>query len=334
MSHSIYASYFIVNDRPYCVWDWELQKTNIEFIRGIDYRYFAYVAAANEEHLGGDDKHRAAIALRTAYHHGIETLLTLLGATLQAHACVFGWILRCHTEDLQEVVQQISKGNATLFNRHGLDQVSWRSVADVIFRHLNAGPELKSNLAKRFGDFWALAASDFLSVDNCNEYNSLKHGFRNKSGGFHLSVGQEASPGVAAPQEGMTMLGGSEFGSSFLVPYGVDDRPSPRREHVFIVRRQSLNWSPESLVNRLVLLALSIENVVAALRVLNGDSATGVQFRYPTNEEIFDELSGYSPGVLSMSFHVAIREKHIARPSKADILNSLRVIPACRHVPA
>src|SRR5262249_14056086 len=95
---------FVIDETPYVCWDWELKEKNLEFLRGIDSRYFQYVVESNIEHLEGEDKHRAALSIRLAYSHAIETLFALLGALVQAPTCPLGWLLS-YRKELPEIVR-------------------------------------------------------------------------------------------------------------------------------------------------------------------------------------------------------------------------------------
>ena len=69
---------FAVDETPYCVWEEDLRERNLRFVESIDYRYFEYIATTHAANLEGEDQQRAAIALRTGYHHALETFFTLL----------------------------------------------------------------------------------------------------------------------------------------------------------------------------------------------------------------------------------------------------------------
>ena len=85
---------FVINDIAFACWDWELGRKNIEFLEGIDSEYFAYVANLHIMHINDDEnKHRAALSLRLAYSHGLETLFALLCSAVQAPQCTIGWVL-------------------------------------------------------------------------------------------------------------------------------------------------------------------------------------------------------------------------------------------------
>jgi BsuBI/PstI restriction endonuclease HTH domain/BsuBI/PstI restriction endonuclease domain len=81
---------FPVADGGACCWGSDLEGQNRDFLASVDYRYFEYTARTHLPLLDGDGKHFAATALRIGYHHGLETLFTLIGAAIQAPDCVAG----------------------------------------------------------------------------------------------------------------------------------------------------------------------------------------------------------------------------------------------------
>jgi hypothetical protein len=95
LNHQLEARFFAVGTAPYCVWDWDLHERNLEYLESLDPDYFDYVGRANLPHLDSEDpkeRRRVATAIRTAYHHGLESFFGLLFATLQAPRCVAGWM--------------------------------------------------------------------------------------------------------------------------------------------------------------------------------------------------------------------------------------------------
>jgi hypothetical protein len=97
MQYSIFA----VDETPYCVWKHDLKDRNLRFIESVDHEHFTYLAATLAPDLNGEYAQRAAIALRTGYHHALETLFTLLCASFRAPGCVVGWIQKCQTHQLR-----------------------------------------------------------------------------------------------------------------------------------------------------------------------------------------------------------------------------------------
>lgn len=154
-------------------------------------------------------------------------------------------------------------------------------------------------------------AHEFLSAEHIDEYNSLKHGFRIRSGGFGIAFAPESSPGVAPPPEAFTQLGKSEFGSSF---FKVEPLTSARSERSLVVSHQSFNWPIEKviLLNRAVY--ISINNVVAALRIVNDIPPSECRFLRPEDQADFLSPWNYSSGVGSMNW------KHVVNPSIARSL--------------
>ena len=138
-----------------------------------------------------------------------------------------------------------------------------------------------------FSTLWYRFAGDYLNRNLIAEYNSLKHGFRVNPGGFNLMVGPDSTPGVAAPAERMTSLGSSEFGSSFNLIEGIGIEEDRRNSTHFGLKTNSLNWDPEGKAMGLRLISISLNNILAYLKLLNGSSEE-VKLRYPCDESLFD----------------------------------------------
>jgi len=67
----------------------------------------------NLPHLDDEDteeRRRAAMAIRTAYHHGLESFFALLFATLQAPFCVAGWMQVYSPAGLRDIVRSADPG--------------------------------------------------------------------------------------------------------------------------------------------------------------------------------------------------------------------------------
>lgn len=106
MSGKMESTLFAVDEEPYCLWEYDTGERNLACLKGIDSQYFSFIAASNyalfvdeqsknliDGELSGDNLQRAALAMRTAYHHGLETFFTLVCAGIQAPLCVHAWIL-------------------------------------------------------------------------------------------------------------------------------------------------------------------------------------------------------------------------------------------------
>lgn len=308
---------FAINNRAFACWDWDLRKKNVEFLKGIDPEYFAYVAEVNTKFLEGEEKHRAALSLRLAYSHGLETLFALLCSTVQAPDCVVGWILNYRPSDLRIILEQISL-KEDLYTRFRTSPVTWEILSQNINRFPQYDEEKREWIQKGFADLWRFYASEFRDDSFSQEYNRIKHGLRAKAGGFHLAVGLEDIPGVPASPEKMVSLGGSDFGSSYFVKEIIDSGNKMN----FRPRRHHRNWSPECLSHGLVMISMSINNILSFLSILNGTPPNECKFYNPTSKEAFEEHLKHLVGINNCSFDPIVRERDISSFSKEDILKS------------
>ena len=308
---------FAVADRPYCCWDYDHEARTFEFLEGLDTGYFETVASLLAEHLESSNQLAASVVLRVNYHQGIETLMSLLAASVQAPSAIPAWIASCKTDDLQDVVARLRDGRSIL-TQTGRVRVTFSDLAERTLRFAWADERGDDSTAALFGRLWERLSSDFLDVRARAEYNALKHGNRVSAGGFTLAFGIEETPGVAAPAEAMRSMGGSQFGSTFFVA----ERAGTSRSHIR-TRRTSLNWTPILLARRLVLVSMSLRNVVGAVRCELGVDPASVNFVRPDPRSAFDNVWAGEPGVTSMAMDSVIRLDPSDELSKDELLELL-----------
>lgn len=307
---------FVVDEKPFVCWDWNLRQKNIDFLEGIDAEFYKYIAETHGNNLNNDNKQKAALAIRISYYQAMEVLFALLCSMVQAPACVLGWMLSYTNSDLRTVVKKI-KNNEDIYSRWNLKNITWHKLSDLV--HSFISPENKKEwVAKRFGDFWLRLLSDFLDIKNIQEYNSAKHGLRASPGGFIFSVGVEKEPGKPAPPEKMEKIGGSEFGTSFYY-----------RDHIFrnnkvnfSPKNQHLNWNPTYLANALYLISMSINNVISALRIINKVEPGKCKFLTPDKEESLELFWKQSRDIMSFNYNVNINVKIVHPITKEKIISS------------
>jgi len=92
MHLDIHYEPFFIDERPLCIWDYDLPACNRSFLKGIDPKYFDHLVSTNEAELDGNNNQYAATLLRTAYTHALETLFALLGASVQAPNAMAAWM--------------------------------------------------------------------------------------------------------------------------------------------------------------------------------------------------------------------------------------------------
>jgi len=293
----VYRYVFAVNDDAYCVWEHDLPERNERFLRHLDTGYFAYVAERHVEALDGIENQRAAVALRSEYYHGLEALFSLLGGLAQAPGCVAGWLSKCPTRALMQLVEGLSQGRPVLTQR-GRQSVSMGDLSAIVHTHAWQDESPGGATAARFGALWHRFAADFLNESFRQEHNSIKHGFRVAAGGFTLRIGREPSYGVRPPESELHTIGHSPRGTTFYAPEAIPGLPKASKHH-FRIRRTSLNWRAEAMAQRLHLLAWSVNNVISELRALNGVDATTVQFQRPEDPDAFEVPWQWNVGVAS-----------------------------------
>jgi hypothetical protein len=314
-------SIFAVNEEPYSVWDPALKSANLSFINSIDSKFFEYSARAHVDNLNGDDKQRAATAIRMTYHHGLETLFALICASLQAPDCVVGWIQKYRPVQLRNMVSSITKGDYNFLHKLNLDPLSWDTIAAEINRVSYPDQNRIVETKKLFGSLWKRFATELVDNYGVWEYNSIKHGFRASSGGFSIAMGIEPSYGVSPPPEQMQLLGSSEFGNSFYRTEPISS--STKSPHLRLIH-SSVAWNPQATLYALVLLTISIGNVVSFLKLLNGVEPSIVPFTRPIDSEDFEKPWIDPPSVPTLSINPGIEINAEAMISREELLRVLK----------
>lgn len=314
---------FLVNDEPYCLWDADTSQRTKEFLDAIDPGYFKFMAEQHANSLDSEEKQsRAATATRIAYLHGVETLMTLLGAAIQAPQAPYAWVALARTNLLRGVVNRISLSDRTLHSEISEWDRTWEGLAKRVFSEAPDDGGWKTTTAESFGQVWRLLAAQFLDSTNQLEYNSLKHGFRIRSTGVRVAVGRQTEFGVAAPSGAMRDLGGSDTGSTF---YTIEHAgPTVDGSRSRRTRRQSVNWDPATQIRGLQLIDVSISNVVSFMRIANGAPADTVQFHRLEGVTDLASMLRDDIGLRTFSFDSAIHEPILAT-TKAELLEELSV---------
>ncbi|WP_316348863.1 hypothetical protein [Desulfuromonas acetoxidans] len=311
---------FAVNDEVYCCWEYDLLERNERFLSSIDGEFFSYAAKQHLEHLEGEDAKRAALALRAGYHHGLETLFSLLGALCQAPEAVPAWIPKCNNGALRRLVETLRHGGKVL-TQVGPQHMSFNALAIIVHQYCWSDDQPTNATADRFGRLWNRFAQDFLDPHCIAEYNSLKHGLRVSSGGFTLRIGEQESCGVPATEANMRTVGTSPYGTGFYEAVPVLTEGAAK--HHIRIRRIALNWRAEAMVQRMQLIAWSINNVVAATRCLNGLAPDAVKFIRPEDPNMFEAAWQWRVGILSSNFDVDIDPSDVELVSKEDLRREL-----------
>ena len=116
-------------------------------------------------------------------------------------------------------------------------------------------------------------------------------------------------------------MGGSPFGTTFFLPVALGATSGNNRH--FRIRRHSLNWRAEAVVQCLQLVEFSIRNVVGALRCLSGEPPGTVKFSRPADPAAFDAAWVWDVGVSSSDLDTVVDPGHIVPLTKADLVQEL-----------
>lgn len=308
----------VVNEEPYCIWEVDLKKRNIEFIESIDVDYFEYLLNI---HANAEDEKRASVALKSALHHAVETFFSLLGAYIQASDCVYAWVAKCSNKELRSLVRKIVECNPSTYTNLNLDEVNFDSLAELIFQCYMPDTERGDVTKTLFSKFWHRMAQEYLDEKNIDEYNSLKHGFRVRSGGFSLAIGKQAEKGVRVSVDEMASLGGSQYGASYFKLETVGETKNNRSLRS---RKVSLNWSVEKVALQLQLICMSITNIVSALKIINDVDASECKFVRPIEDVDFEKPWSFSTGVTSCSMGFVIDEIQVVSATKGELIEALK----------
>lgn len=347
------ARFFAVGTDPYCVWDWDLRERNRGYLESLDPDYFDYVGRANLPHLDSDDpeeRRRAATAIRTAYHHGLESFFALLFATLQAPWCVPGWMQVYQPADLRDMARAVDSGlwgggeqrkQVLAFREKLLPYVWlrpgsflwWKGISRAIHR-LDTDEQKAAKTQELFGGLWHGFAEDLTNDTFVSEYNSTKHGLRASFGGFYMLVGPEPSPGEAPAAGTMRSLASSEHGSSFFTPRSFVEHPAEKDKKArpghgrgktfhFRIRRQALNWDPKGLCEALSLISVSLHNVRCLALWVNGSDPSGLQYSVP-EEGAFRKPLGRPPGFASHNMDGTVLKDSVRVFEREELAREVR----------
>lgn len=309
----------VIKDKPYCYWDTNILEKNLQFIDGIDPTYFQKIAEMYIENLDGDNSQVAALSIRATYFHGLETMFSLLCATIQASYCVYGWLHHYDGGQLRSMVTSIQEYRE-IQTKLGFKKFSWNDISIIIHQFEIEDKEKEEKIKSSYGNLWKKLAKEFLDEQLRIEYNHIKHGFRVRPGGFHLSIGAEKEYGTPANPEDMKSMGGSEYGTSFFTPVEFESEDKALKKLHYQVEEQMKNWDPVVLAIRLRLISESINNILSFLKITNGRNPKEVRYIWPEDISVFDTAWEVKGGVFAFNAHMIIPNERIEFYTREELL--------------
>ena len=330
---------FCVIERPYMVWAIDVRVDNEQFLSRLDANLY-YRMAHNligapdlDEQVEGEgtadeqrDQRRKDVSTlsRLLWHHGLETLVMLLGAYIQAPSAVHAYFLKCRTDDAMQLAKLLLSEQCPKYNRLEGAPFSLTSILSGI--HRSAGWPQHDAIVERFVDLFRNMLGDYVDEKHRWEYNSIKHGLRASHGTFGLAVGIQEAPGIPAPPEAMQLVGASRDASFFEVAKPLQNATKQQSKLHFVTERVSVAWSLEKVLMDLQLISLMLHNTVSALRIFCGSKARRVTFNKIASDEEANFWEAYSGiescGVPTTSFAAVVDASHTALASEKQILDS------------
>lgn len=309
-------SKFVVDERPHCIWAEDLDESNRVLIDNLDADYFAFQARTLAPLLEGEDRLRAAVALRSSYSHALESFFALLFAALQAPDCVPAWLSRYSLADLRSLVGKVN-AHKSFKSKLPIPSADWdrrwSGVAAALFPISEAYPEQLKVVRRDVARMWARFARDFLDEHQSAEYNWIKHGMRVATGGFVLRMGPQPALNVPPPEEAMRTVGASAYGCTTYQPEPIKDAPNH-----FRYRETSSNWEPQNHIAALKAVSVFVHNLKVLLRMANRYDGE-YMFTIPEEPAFYTDPWRQSVGVSRSSHATKIEKDDIGLFSRDEI---------------
>ena len=245
-----FSSPFRVIDQPYVIWSHDPAKENLDFLGSIDSDFYERTVQtfflSDDGCLRFDSENNEArkdvsSLARLLWNHGLETLVTLLGAYVQAPHAVHGFFLKCENKDCRKIAIYLLSGQIPESNF--LVQSEFDFLAFVRGIHARSPWVDDEPTMGSFARALMEMLSEYDRDDHRAEYNSIKHGLRARHGRSAIAFGLQESIGIPASKESMRMLSDSRDGSHFLAIQPFKNLSKKDTREQFSVRRSSVGWS-------------------------------------------------------------------------------------------
>ena len=291
----------VLEYQPFCVQSdkfvavyWDLSDANRAFLESFDPTYFVVLSEHHNRQIEVDPEHKLlhATQLKLIYCQALETLFARLFALLQAPFCTLALLQLYHPGTLAALADIVSQHQEFDYFKMVLENISWWGIARLM-TPCTGEPESDADNTKRIEILLESLAKDFTNSTYSEEYNSIKHGFRARPGGFSLSIGKGKGS--------MSPVGQSDFGSSFI---SIDKTRKLGRKgdltKAFSLRRTSVNWDPQYFTRRIGLIGNILTSVSNIARELCTPSGTGIDLWYCGSDDAMQEYLINRTGVFSV----------------------------------
>ncbi len=272
---------FCVDESPFCVYEHDIAEINKSYINGITPEYLYFICRQNEKILNDksetkESKKFASINLRITYAQSLETLFSLLFATLQAPAFIPGWMLRYKGLHIENLIKKVNKEISIKTKYYKIYNISWKSIVELICHGISFDdPVSKNRLIDDFTKLLSSLVMEYLDKNLQLEYNSIKHGNRANFGGGVFKL-KESKKNESEWKE----LLKSDYGSSFYSFKNIKES-----NNHFTISYNKVFWNPEDLFFGINLIGILIHNIVLFLKSFNKMDIKNLQFKALTYSE-------------------------------------------------
>lgn len=298
-------SIFKIDQKPICIWDFNVEKNNLDFLNEFDSEYFLYQTELFEKELDGENNLKAALSIRNIFHHSLETLFSLFCAAIQSPYCIYAWLSLSRTNDLRNVVQKISNNDKTLSHYLEAETISWQKIAETIY-FLNNDLMMKeidkSKLINDITRIWEALAVLFLNEYSIDEYNAIKHGLRAKAGGYSLNIGPTGTLNNPERHDEWISMGSSKYGSSFYILEKVNSSQMKKNPN-YKSKKRFLNWNPEFIIDAIKLITCSISNIISYLKIVHSKDPSEIKYLI-AEPEVIKQFWKFYKTRSNMSFEI------------------------------
>lgn len=317
-------TFFFVGERPFCFWDENINKKNLEFLEGLNTHFFSYIANSFKIIPGAekeDDSQQSALLIRFMYSVALESFFALIACSVQAPYAIPVWINLYKGYELKNIIDGI-QNEKPIFSLLNAKTLSWSSIIYYLLSNFILIDKSKESEIKiGFANLWSAFASEYLEEGFSDEFNGIKHGLRVHPGGCNIYFGIHKNPHEPVPLDKLQLVSKSDFGTDYFKSESIGNS-----KHHHRLKRYRRNWNPNIIARNLVLLEMSIMNIQSALKIINGIPADKVQLEWPGDFFNSNNMINHSSivGFLSTSGpDVVIESKHINHFSKEYILSKL-----------
>lgn len=319
---------FCVLERPYVLWTYRLATERDAFLNSIDAEFYDRAVFLMVDPPDGveaskePDQPDNSQLLRLLWHHGMETLIMLLGAFMQAPSAPHAYFIRCKTEDVAQLAGSLATEEPLRYVRLKYDTFS---IAGLLALVHECTPWADREVTiEHYRTSLVDMLGDFIMSQSRWEYNAIKHGLRTRHGPFLMRAGVEHEYGVPPPEDEMRTIGHSQHSSSFHVPKPLEGATKEQSRINFLLDQVTVTWSLDRALCELRIISMLANNIVGAMRIMAGAAPGTVRFLRMAEAEWWDFYrASRSSGLKSSSFG-AILQADFLLPTGADVFESYK----------